>query len=363
MAVRVTVVMTMIVAVIVRAWADARALFMLLRPQQMQERAALHPQQPQADDDDERVTHLLDDAHGVAHHLRRGAEQHRGDADDGDGGQRLHDGRRKRQHHAALPGLVVGDDVGRDHRLAVAGTGGVEDAVDEGDAEQRPGGAAVGLGGADGARQHAIEFRLFCQNPAGDGAEFRRRGPCEMPNGRAMPRRARQQSSQWQTMRRIAWRSCAAGRTTSCRDYPVCRTPPPRTSAFQDIHQDLCWRIARPRPSSCSAIGRNRCSAPCLPHRSSRAAAPRRLAAMRKIVDVHRLLLGEFEIDENGRVVNFDLQDLRLHRRLERQREMQRQDLVGVVEPVARRRIEQFGFLAVGGDVSEIVDIPLATRR
>jgi hypothetical protein len=39
-------------------------------------------------------------------------------------------------------------EIGRDHRLAVARPGGVEDAVDEGDAKQRPHRAAVGLGGA-----------------------------------------------------------------------------------------------------------------------------------------------------------------------------------------------------------------------
>src|SRR5712691_13274135 len=41
----------------------------------------------------------------------------------------------------------------------------MEDAVEKGDAEQGPGRAAVGLGGADRARQRAVEFRLLGEHP------------------------------------------------------------------------------------------------------------------------------------------------------------------------------------------------------
>ena len=45
---------------------------------------------------------------------------------------------REREHDAALPGLLVGDEIGRDHRLAVAGAGGVEHPVGEREAHQQP---------------------------------------------------------------------------------------------------------------------------------------------------------------------------------------------------------------------------------
>ena len=70
-------------------------------------------------------------------------------ADDHDRDQRLQQRRGERQHDAAPPGLVVGDQIGRDHRLAVAGAGGVEDAVEERQRRSGPDRAAVGLGGAD----------------------------------------------------------------------------------------------------------------------------------------------------------------------------------------------------------------------
>src|SRR5664279_3508136 len=46
--------------------------------------------------------------------------------------------RGKRQHDTAPPGFLVGNEVGRDHRLAMAGPRRMEDAVDKRDAEQSP---------------------------------------------------------------------------------------------------------------------------------------------------------------------------------------------------------------------------------
>ena len=68
-----------------------------LRPQQFQQRPALHPHQPQADQCDRRVTDDLDDADRLPHRPRRGAEQHRGDADEQHRGHRLEHRGRKRQ--------------------------------------------------------------------------------------------------------------------------------------------------------------------------------------------------------------------------------------------------------------------------
>src|SRR6266508_6792094 len=71
--------------------------------------------------------------------------------------------------------MVVGDQVGGDHRLAVARPGGVEHAIEKGDAEQGPGRAAVGLGGADRAGQRAIELSLFGKYPTEHPADRGRR--------------------------------------------------------------------------------------------------------------------------------------------------------------------------------------------
>ena len=166
-------VRVMMVAVILRRF----------RTQQFNESSALHPQQPRADRDDQQIAHDLDHPHGVAHHLGGGAEQRRGDADDRDRDQRLQHRRGERQHDAALPGLVIGDEVGRDHRLAVTRTGGVEDAVEERNAEQCHSRAAVGLSGADGARQQPVEPGLLGQNPAGHTADVGRRRCAAQPNG------------------------------------------------------------------------------------------------------------------------------------------------------------------------------------
>jgi hypothetical protein len=119
--------------------------------QGMQEAAPFYPEEPRADQHDECVTDELDDAHRLAHHLRGGADQHRGDGDNGHGGRGLQQSRGEREHDATPPGFLVGEQVGANHRLAVAGTGGVENAVDERNSHQSPIGRAAGVG-ESGAR-------------------------------------------------------------------------------------------------------------------------------------------------------------------------------------------------------------------
>ena len=92
---------------------------------------ALDPDQPRADQRDQPVTDDLDHPFGVAKLSCGGIEHNAGDADDCDRNERLQQRRGERQHDAAPPGLVVGNDVRRDHRLAVARTGRMEDAVEE----------------------------------------------------------------------------------------------------------------------------------------------------------------------------------------------------------------------------------------
>ena len=79
----------------------------------------------------------------------------------------------KARSDAAPRGLLVGHQIGRDHRLAMAGAGGVKDAIGKGDREQRPHRRAVGLGGANGRGNLAIEFRLSCQQPSDNATELR----------------------------------------------------------------------------------------------------------------------------------------------------------------------------------------------
>ena len=67
---------------------------------------------------------------------------------------------------AAPPGLFVGDEVRGDHRLAVARTGGVEDAIGERYAHEPPERRAVALGGTNEPRQFAVEQSLLAQEPA-----------------------------------------------------------------------------------------------------------------------------------------------------------------------------------------------------
>ena len=81
-----------------------------------------------------------------------------------------------------------------------------------------------------------------------------------------------------------------------------------------------------------------------------------------------RLLLGEFEVDEEGRIEHFQRGLFGLERRLRRQREMQRQQAVLVFEEVIDR-LQKPLLLAVGagkGEVAELLqrlDIGLRQRR
>ena len=122
------VVMTMIVVVASgHRGADRRR--QRLMPQGApsgEEPASLAPQQPRPDGGDQPVAGDLDDPVGRAHGPAAGPEQRRRDADDRHGDERLQQRRGERQHDPAPPGFLVGDQVGRDHRLAVARPGGVE---------------------------------------------------------------------------------------------------------------------------------------------------------------------------------------------------------------------------------------------
>ncbi len=138
----------------------ARAIF----GDRIQERTALHPEQPRAEKRDQPIAEHFDPPDRAVHGAACRAKQHRGDADNGDRHQRLQHRRSERQRHAAPPGLAVGHDIGRDHRLAVTGPGGMKNACKPKEqAEQVQHRAAIDLGGANRRRQTAIEFGLLGQ--------------------------------------------------------------------------------------------------------------------------------------------------------------------------------------------------------
>ena len=130
------------------------------------ERARFYPKKPGADQHDQRVANGLDHAHRVAHGLGGGADQNSGNSNQHHCGKCLQECGRERQNDAAPPGLFIGDEVGGNHRLAVARTRGMENAVGERDAHEPPERRAVALGGADQAGQFAIEQSLLAQKPA-----------------------------------------------------------------------------------------------------------------------------------------------------------------------------------------------------
>ena len=126
------VVMVVVVMVAVTMLAHMiMGVFAALESQRSQQRPALHPQKTQTDQQNERVTDDLDHPHGIAHSLRRDAKEGSGNRDDGDGGHRLQNGGCKREHDAAPPGLVVGHQIRRDDRFAVARSRRMKDAIEK----------------------------------------------------------------------------------------------------------------------------------------------------------------------------------------------------------------------------------------
>ena len=224
-----------------------------------------------ADEHDQRVAGDLDRPHGVAHRLRGRAEQHRGDANDRDRDERLQQRRGERQHDAAPPGFLVGDEIGRDHRLAVAGTGGMENAVDERDAHQPPHRAAVGLGGADEAGQCAVELACLAKSqPTKPGACGGLRASRERLDLRA---------------RRPSTRSQRAASSSEQEAITVrAQARPWPTSRVTGISPISCWRNSRPcrywlpTPSGLieARIARRNCRHAASRHRAPQHCAPAR---------------------------------------------------------------------------------------
>jgi hypothetical protein len=155
------------------------------------EAPALHPGETGAEQRDQPVTDDLDHANRVVHRLCGRIQSDRRDADHRDRDQRLQQRRGERERDASPPGFFIGKQVGRDHRLAVARSRSVKDAVQKRQAEQAPNGRAVDLGGADEAGHRAVEFGLLGEQPADHAADLGRwRDGPRSAKGRGLRKRA-----------------------------------------------------------------------------------------------------------------------------------------------------------------------------
>ena len=216
------------------------------------ERASLHPQQPHADKNNERIAQNLDRIDGAGHRGGGGIEQRRRNAHDQHCDERLHQRRGKRQHDPAPPGLLVGDEIGRDHRLAVTRAGGMEDAVEKRQPQQAPGRAAVRLGRADQARRTAGRIppawrkssraRRLTGRPAlaaatcRTGCPGRALGQCPPAPGSSAPRKSRCQR-------------------------PRSKQSLPDRQRSRTFHHDLVGEFGADGQRRISLVGAERCSA------------------------------------------------------------------------------------------------------
>ena len=96
-----------------------------------EEGAALAPGEGEPEQHDHAVGAEFEEPHGVVHRLGAGAEHERGDADERDRGDGLGDRGGEGKHDPAFHRRVVGDEIGRDYRLAVAGARRVKNAVEK----------------------------------------------------------------------------------------------------------------------------------------------------------------------------------------------------------------------------------------
>ena len=145
------------------------------RLQRREKSPAFYPQQSEANENDERIAQDFDEIDRAFHGRRSCVQERGGNAHEHHRDQRLQQRGGEREHHAAHPGLFIRDHIGRDHRLAVTGPGGVKNAVQERQSKQAPSRAAIGLGGTDQARELPIEFRLLGEDPPEHAAHRRGR--------------------------------------------------------------------------------------------------------------------------------------------------------------------------------------------
>src|SRR3954469_2593609 len=124
---------------------------------------------------------------------------------------------------------------------------GMADAVKKRDAEQRPGGAAVGLGGANGAGHHAVELGLLVEDVAGKSADLAAIGARNAEGlrhcGIERPAGKRQTGDEHNKCQHSG---AAAGHI---KNSPA-RAAPAVVRTLTGSSPESCWRTRRRKPSS-----------------------------------------------------------------------------------------------------------------
>ena len=100
------------------------------------DRPRLGVEQPQAETGDQQKAGALHVERGIAHRDRGAAQKQIGRAHQQDRCHALRQRGQQRNENAASELGLVGDHVGRDHRLAVAGAGGMKHAIGKGKADK-----------------------------------------------------------------------------------------------------------------------------------------------------------------------------------------------------------------------------------
>ncbi len=93
--------------------------------------AALSPSEREPEQHDHAIGAELENTHGLVHRLRGGAEHERRNPHQRNRRDGLRDRGREGEHDPAFHRRVVGDEIGRDHRLAVAGPRRVKNPVEK----------------------------------------------------------------------------------------------------------------------------------------------------------------------------------------------------------------------------------------
>ena len=168
--------------------------------------ARQRPQHPGTDGGDQRIAGGFQVAGGVPHRQPGDVEQRGQHTDQQHRREALHQGSQKGEQDAAPHRAFVGQQVGRDHRLAVARPDGVKDAVDQGDRHQGESGdgTAGPVHRAHGGGQAAVQVALdlvrppegLLPQPAGDGGRriTARRHQRRLCRGRAGQGKAERQA-------------------------------------------------------------------------------------------------------------------------------------------------------------------------
>ena len=151
--------------------------------------APLCPYETRAEQRDGDIACDLDRLRGVRHLPGRRVEDERRDRDEGDGDQPLQQGGKGCKQQPALQLDLVGDHVGGEHRLAVAGAGGMEDAIGEACARQRKKGVRACFQRARGGLQLGVKLVLPGENQPGEAG--RRAGGLLPADGEGMALRER----------------------------------------------------------------------------------------------------------------------------------------------------------------------------